>query len=702
MSDINKLLESAKNGFASLEVGQKYKDVAIESIKEWLSNDEFKDYVPSIEHLINTEDWDYLLDCFYQVIPFGTGGRRGEVGIGPNKINKWTIQASAQGHSQFLINKYGEDAKQRGVVLAYDVRQFFGNKHYDDNLSNPVKDLSSKDLATAAAETYAANGIKVYFFEDVRTTPELSFAIRHLKAVAGDMFSASHNPPDFNGKKVYDEFGGQLIPPHDEELVKEVTEKVSDIKRLDFEESKGKGLVEIIASKVDSAYMEALKKLSLSDKRSANILFTPLHGCGGSSVAKVLKELGFNTTLDPKTSNPSGKFENVTFNIPNPEVKQSFENTIKEADKSSELDLIIATDPDADRMGVEVKHEDKWVYLNGNEIGSILTSYAVEKLASKAKMPVVVKTTVTSNLISEIAKAANAEVIGELLVGFKYIGEEMNKLESKGRMGDFLIGMEESHGYIAGNYARDKDGAVGAIWLAELASELKDSGKTLVDYLNGLYTKYGYFKNFQSEIRLPGAEGMEQIAQIQAAFRKNPPKKFGEFQVGSIEDCLDRKPIVSETDRGSKNVLIFKLKPMEGFNSMKITVRPSGTEPKSKMYYELGTLPVSADKLNETKSHTQEVLTKLEKAFMLACYEAIGIDFPDRGFLLFGQIPLFDKLKYFEIEPQIEALKAISDSNEKKEKLAKLLAFLGSDPVEKVDQAFIAKNKVGIKEYLKI
>lgn len=318
-SDEN-LLKFAKEGFKILSVDTKYQDQALEFLKEWLFDPELKEYAPQIEYQIKNKDWDYLLDCFYQIIPFGTGGRRGEVGIGPNRINKWTIQLSAQGHSQYLIKQYKDDAKKRGVVLSYGIREFFTNKHFNDGLPNPVKNLKGRDLAYAAAEVYTANDIKTYVFDAARTTPELSFAIRHLKAVAGDMFDASHNPPEHNGKKVYDEFGGQLIPPDDEILVKEVTQNVKEIKKKDLDEAKSKGLFETIAGKVDEAYIKAVSDLSLSKESNISIVFTPLHGVGGTSVQKILGKAGFKVTPDPKTSNQSGKFENITFNIPNPEV----------------------------------------------------------------------------------------------------------------------------------------------------------------------------------------------------------------------------------------------------------------------------------------------------------------------------------------------------------------------------------------------
>lgn len=699
--DSSTLIPQVEEGFKTLKVEQTYKDQATKLIKEWLDDPQFSDYKQQIQHLIENKDWDYLLDCFYQIIPFGTGGRRGEVGIGPNRINKWTIQSSAQGHSQYLKKIYMNEVSTRGVVLSYGIREFFTNKHFDDNLSNPVKNLKGVDLANAAAEVYTANGVKVYIFDGPRTTPELSFSIRYLKALAGDMFDASHNPPEHNGKKVYDEFGGQLVPPDDEILVKEVTQNVDDIQKISFEEAKKAKLLEFIGQEVDNAFISEIVKLSLSDSRDINIVYTPLHGVGSSSVLKSLEKLGFKVNSDPKTNFYSGKFENVTFNIPNPEVVQSFDTTLKYA-KEIDADIILNSDPDADRIGIMVKHNNNWIYLNGNEIGAVLTDYVISKKNNTVKNGVVIKTTVTTNLATKICEQNNIEIVGELPVGFKYIGQEMNKLEKEDRIGDFLLGIEESNGYIAGNYLRDKDASIAAVWLAELAAELKDQNKTIIDYLVEVYSKYGYFRNYLTEIRLPGAEGMEQIQKIQSTLRNSKPLNFGSFKVRSIEDFLDRKPIVSDTDRVSKDLLVYHIEPPDGYTTMRATVRPSGTEAKSKMYFEIGTAPFEQSKYEEIKATTEELLKEFEKAVLKYCYEAIGVDFPDRGFLIFWQVPMKDKLHYFEIEADIENLKNEQDKGIKQSKLNDLLAFLGTDPIEKVDNAFQAKNKVGIRIYLNL
>lgn len=699
---MNLLITKAEKGFLTLKVSDVYTKNAIEFLESWLTKDDYMDYRPQIEYLIANEYWDYLLDSFYQVIPFGTGGRRGEVGIGPNRINPWTIRASAQGHSQYLLKKYGNKAKSRGVVFAYDVREFLGNKYLSNDLRNPVKNLTSKDLAIAAAGVYAANGIRVHLFNDIRTTPELSFAIRHLEAIAGDMFSASHNPPDHNGKKVYDEFGGQLIPPEDQELVDEVTKNVREIKEMPYEQAISKNLIVGVDPVVDEKYIESATAVSLSNERNLEIIYTPLHGCGNTSVYKALKELGFNILQDPETSNPSGKFENVIFNIPNPEVIQSFETTLKFA-KEKNADIILNSDPDADRIGIMVKHNDDWAFINGNEIGAILTEYAIQKKMKKFEgNESVIKTTVTSNLIKRICEKNGVNVIGELLIGFKYIASEMNKLEKEYKIDGFLLGCEESHGYLAGNYARDKDAVTAAVWLSELAAELKKENKTLVDFLDKIYSQHGYFLNYLTEIRLLGASGKEKIDKIQGSLRKNPPTNFGKFRVKSFEDCLERKPIVSETDKSAKDVLIFQLDPIEDTETIKITIRPSGTEPKIKIYFEIGTQPSVPAELGQIKKKSAAILHDLEKAVMLTCYKIIGIDFPERGFLLFWQLPLNDKLKYFEIESRIEQLKNIQDRKIRQNELLKLISFLGSNPVEKIDGAFKGKYKSSVLEYLNL
>ncbi len=702
--DAKTLLEKAASGFDTLEIADKYRKSALKWLKAWLSEAAFAAYRPQIAYLITAGKWEFLLDAFYQVIPFGTGGRRGLVGIGPNRINPWTIQASAQGHSQYLIRRHGDDARRRGVVLAFDVRKYTQKGVYDDNLPNPVMNLDGRRLAEAAAGVYAANGIRVYMFETCRSTPELSFAIRHLHAVSGDVFSASHNLPTDNGKKVYDSHGGQLIPPEDQALVDEVTENVSDIQVMDFEKARADGLIAFVGQDLDNSYHEAAMAVSLSPQRALRIVYSPLHGTGLTSTYPVLQKLGFDVVLDPETANLSGAFENVTFNIPNPEVLESFDASLPFAKKSG-ADILISTDPDADRIGVMLDHHGRWEFLSGNEIGVILTDYALSKYREKGRLKpqnTVIKTDVTTSLIEKIARRNGVACIGRLLVGFKYIAAEMNRLEDAGRIDDFILGTEESHGFLMGNYARDKDAACAAVWICEHAAELKKRGLTLLDDLNRIYAQYGYCHNYLTEIRLLGAKGLEQIAHIMAHLRGSEIEKFGDFEV---KERIDRwqgppQPHLSKTDTAARNVLVYYFADLPDTDGLKVTVRPSGTEPKIKMYFEVVGRPCEQADLEAARERITGIRKALEKCFMQYCYRLLDIDFPERGFLLFWQLPLADKLKYFEIEDDLARLKDVADAKRRQREAERLLKFLGANPVEKVDGAFRARFGAGIRAYL--
>jgi phosphoglucomutase/phosphomannomutase len=694
----------AKDGFNTLDVSEKYINSALKWLDVWLTDQAFSEYVPQIQYLIENGRWNFLLDSFYQVIPFGTGGRRGLVGIGPNRINPWTIQASDQGHSQYLIKVFGEEAKQRGVVLTWDVRKFTQKGTYDDSTPNPVMDLDGRRLAVAAAEVYAANNVKVYMYDTVRSTPQLSFTIRHLNAISGDMFSASHNLPTDNGKKVYDQYGGQLIPPDDQNLVDEVTQNVKAIETVDFEQAKAGGLIEFIGEEIDEAYYRAVCPVSLSTERNLKIVYSPLHGTGLTSVYPIFQKLGFDVTLDPATSDLSGAFENVTFNIPNPEVVESFDHSLPFAEEV-DADILISTDPDADRIGVMLKHNGAWEFLSGNEIGIILTQYVSSKYQATGRLNpnnVIIKTDVTTSLIQKIADENKVQCIGNLLVGFKYIGDLMNKIESENKIEHFILGTEESHGYLTGNYARDKDAACAAVWISEHAAELKKKNKTLLDDLAEIYVRYGYCHNYLTEIRLLGAKGMEQIMFIMNHLRDSRIDSFGKFKIRNKIDRRDGEPQphLSRTDSSARNMLIYDIEDTPDTAGMRMTVRPSGTEPKIKMYFEVFGKPFKLENIDAEKERVTNIREDLEKSVMQYCYQLLDVDFPDRGFLLFWQLPLNDKLKYFEIEEEITHLKGVSDKKERKEKLFSLLEFLGANPIQKVDKAFQKKYKVSILEYL--
>ena len=704
-----------EEGFRKLHIGKQFKQEALSNIKVWLNDAEFGPYREQLLDLVEREDFELLLDSFYQVIPFGTGGRRGPVGIGTNRINPWTIAASAQGHSDYLVKQYGADARKLGVVLAYDVRRYPDTGIYNSELPNPVEGITSKDLAVEAARVYAANGIKVYLFDDVRTTPELSFAVRYLKAVAGDMFSASHNPKTDNGKKVYEHNGGQLIPPFDQELADTVN-GVTEIKRMDFYEACKRGLIVSIGGKIDNAYLMETASKTLTNERDVVIAYSPLHGVGGTSVYETLKRVGFDVVYDEKTKTPDGGFPHVKFNIPNPEVEESFE-TLFETGEAIGADVLISSDPDADRLGICVKTDAGYEYLNGNEIGVVLTKFILSELSSQGKLPekpVVVKTLVTTELCRTIAENFGCEVIGDLLVGFKYIAEEIRKLEERDEADRFVIGLEESHGYLVGTYARDKDAAPPAVLLCELAAKLKREGKTIIDYLNSIYKEYGYYKTFLSNIILRGAEGRSKIDMIQETLRKNPPSSVAGFEVSRFVDKWEGESHASHTDTMSRNVLVFELVG-EGLSPsltelIKVTVRPSGTEPKTKVYFEVGGKPLGLDatdeELEREKQRVIALVKKLEKDMMKRCYSIIGVDMPERSLELSMLLPVEVKQRYFEVEEEIVNLKLAVDNgtmgkDKAKKRIEDMLLIFGADPVEKITKAFEARTGVTLGEFLR-
>ena len=699
-----------EEGFRELHAGDQFKQEALRNIEVWLNDDEFEPYREQILDLVERKEFELLLDSFYQVLPFGTGGRRGPVGIGTNRINPWTIAASAQGHSDYLVKQYGEDARKRGVVLAYDVRKYPDTGLYSNELPNPVKGITSKDLAVVAAQVYAANGIKVHLFDGIRTTPELSFAVRYLKAVAGDMFSASHNPKTDNGKKVYEHSGGQLIPPFDQELADTVNH-VTEIRRMDFDEACKRGLIASIGDEIDNAYLRETTSKALTDERDVVVVYSPLHGVGGTSVYETLKRVRFDVVYDEKTKTPDGGFPHVKFNIPNPEVEESFE-TLFETGEAIGADVLINSDPDADRLGICVKTDTGYEYLNGNEIAAVLTGFILSELSSQGKLPgnpVVVKTLVTTELCRAIAEKFGCRVIGDLLVGVKYIAEEIRKLEEKGEARCFVVGLEESHGYVVGTYARDKDAAPPAVLLCELAAKLKKESKTIIDYLNSIYKEYGYYRNLLSNVVLLGAEGRTKIDMIQEALRKNPPSEIASFKVARLVDKWTGAPHTSSTDTTSLNVLVFELESDEKL--MKVTVRPSGTEPKTKIYFEVGGKPLGLNAtdegLEQEKQRVTALVKELEKDVILRrCYPIIGVDMPERSLALSTLLPVEVKQKYFEVEEEIVNLKSAVENgamekDEARKRIDNVLLIFGADPVEKITKAFEMRTGMTLGEFLR-
>ena len=531
---------------------------AQENVTTWLTNAKYAEYKPELEKLIAKEDWKTLEDSFFMTIPFGTGGRRGKVGVGSNRINKATIGESAQGLCDYIVAQFGESAKQSGIVIAHDTR------------------TTSREFAEYIANIIAANGFTTYLFDSFRATPELSFAVRYLKTIAGIVISASHNPPQDNGFKAYWTDGAQIIPPHDKGII-EAVEKVQSLPAI----KNNLESVQIVGKEVDDAYIAAIAKESLSESRSASIVYSPLHGTGTTSAKKILEHVGFShLTIVEEQATPDGTFPNLPNNIPNPEVPSASEMLIEYAKRLS-ADIGISTDPDADRLGVVAQDTDgAYKLLTGNQIAALATYY----VANKGAKGFVVRTIVTTDLLDAIAQDFNLPIYNNILVGFKYVAQLIREKQDEGNK-TFLIGGEESYGLLKGSYCRDKDAAVAALLLCELTSELKDQGKSLMWQLNELYKKYGVFTETLSNIQYPGADGFANMQRIMKQLRENPPKDIAGTPITAV---IDREKFEG-TEKG--NVLIFEL---SDDHHTRLTIRPSGTEPKIKIYTQLH-MPVSQE-----------------------------------------------------------------------------------------------------------
>jgi phosphoglucomutase len=593
-------------GFQSIEADASLKEKAAANLVTWLTHTDYAAYRPQLEKLIHDGKWSVLLDSFYQVMPFGTGGRRGSVGIGPNRMNLWTLGASVQGHCDYLKAKFPGQKLQ--VVLAFDVRQFHDKRGvYDRSLPNPVVGLTSRDFCQHASGVYAANGIHSFILPSdskrYLSTPELSFSIRYLKAHGGLNMTASHNPPDDNGSKFYDERGAQPVPPEDQ-LMSEFVDRAAAINLVPFADAVKAGKVHFLDEVPHHKYIELCRKQSLIPpprKGELKVVFTPLHGVGGMCAGETLIAAGFEPILVPEQNTPDGQFPNVT-KTPNPEVPECLDRAERVA-LENKADLLIATDPDADRLGGKVNRQadgtGEFRYINGNEIASLLTHFKLERLAAAGDLPpspIVITTEVTTGQITRIGRQFAAQVINDLLVGFKYHADVLYQLESTGRFGDvtgtpndFVIATEESHGIMATAHLRDKDSACATLLLTELALFQKRQGLTVVDYLDMLNRKYGYYRNDVTNIIMTGLEGKVNMNRMLETLRITPPKSIGGIAVQSFEDLRDEDgrmgPFKGDTDKAARNFLIFRLATVDGVTA-KVCLRPSGTEPKAKAYIE--------------------------------------------------------------------------------------------------------------------
>ena len=541
--------------------------------REWLENDYF-DADTKAELTAIKENDNEIKERFYKDLEFGTAGLRGVIGAGTNRMNIYTVRKATQGLANYILKN---GAEGRGVAIAYDSRRM------------------SPEFADESALCLAANGIKAYVFESLRPTPELSFAVRKLNCIAGINITASHNPPEYNGYKVYWEDGAQITPPHDTGIMAEV-EAVTDyatVKTMSLEAAKEAGLYEVIGEAVDDAYMEELKKQVIHQdaidqmNKDLKIVYSPLHGTGNIPVRRILKELGFENVYVVKEQElPDGNFPTVSY--PNPEAKEAFELGLKLA-KDVDADLVLATDPDADRLGVYVKDTKSGEYkvLTGNMSGCLLADYEISQTKAVKGLPkdgCLIKSIVTSNMAKAIAESYGVKLI-DVLTGFKFIGQQILEFEKTG-IGTYLFGFEESYGCLIGTYARDKDAIVATMALCEAAAYYKTLGKTLWDAMIDMYEKYGYYKDDIQSITLKGIEGLEKIQNILETLRKEPPAEIGGYRVqrardykaGTIKDL--RTGETSDTGLPASNVLYYELE-----NDAWVCVRPSGTEPKVKFYY---------------------------------------------------------------------------------------------------------------------
>lgn len=561
-----------------------------ENYTYWMSNEYFDDTTRKELSEIRDNEKE-IEDRFYRDLEFGTGGMRGVIGAGTNRMNKYMVRKAAQGLANYIKKQPGEPGK--GIAIAYDSR------HY------------SEKFAFETALVFAANGMKSFVFESLRPTPELSFAVRHLGCAAGVVITASHNPKEYNGFKAYGSDGGQLPPEQSDAVTLEV-EAIGDIASIgcmSLKEAYEKDLLKIIGSDVDDAYIAALKKVSVNPEltkkvgQDSKLIYTPLHGSGNIPVRRILKEIGFEHVLVvPEQELPDPDFSTVKY--PNPEEKAAFSLAIEMA-KREDVDLIIGTDPDADRVGVVVRNSSgEYVTLTGNQTGCLLLEYILSQKAQRDEIPAnafAVTTIVSSDLAKEITKHNNVELI-TVLTGFKFIGEQIRLLDDSGKK-KFLFGFEESYGYLAGTHARDKDAVVASMLIAEVYAWYKSRGMNLFEGLIEIFKKYGFYREGIDSFTLKGKEGIEKINSAMEVLREKCPRFFGDSEVGAISDyhLRTRLDIAGGEIRAltlpGSNVLYYEMK--SGFW---FCIRPSGTEPKIKIYY-----GVSAGSLEKAESFLENL-----------------------------------------------------------------------------------------------
>ena len=572
----------------------------LEEYKKWCESPEFDEETKK-ELIAIKDDEKEIEDRFYKELEFGTAGLRGIIGAGTNRMNQYTVGKATQGLANYILEQGTEN---KGVAISYDSRRM------------------SKEFSMQTALILCANGIKAYLFENLRPVPELSFAVRELKCTAGVMITASHNPPKYNGYKVYWDDGAQIVSPRDKDIIAKVrnVENYNEIKKISKEEAIEKGLLKIVGTEMDEKYKNVLKNAVLNPEimneegKKLKVVYTPLHGTGNTIVEGLLKELGMeNVYVVPEQKEPDGNFPTVDY--PNPEDKKAFKLALELA-KKVDADVVLATDPDADRLGILAKDTKTGKYMDytGNMSALLIAEYRISGMQEKGILPsngMFITTIVSSDLAKAIAKNYNLECI-EVLTGFKNIGAVMKKAEEN-KDKTYVFGFEESYGCLIGDYARDKDGIAAVMALCEAACYYKSKGKTLWDAMQDIYKKYGYYKETQVSIVREGAEGAREIEEMMSKTREKNIEKIGEYKVLTFKDV--KKDIVKDMQTGkisktglpTSNVLYYELE-----DNNWCCVRPSGTEPKIKLYMGVkGTSDEDAsDKLEKLKEKMIEVVTK--------------------------------------------------------------------------------------------
>ncbi|RSK26226.1 phospho-sugar mutase [Bacillus sp. HMF5848] len=562
--------------------------------KRWMQHENLdQEMKQQLEDMKN--DSKLLEDCFYKNLEFGTGGMRGEIGPGTNRMNVYTVRKASEGLARY-IDTFGEEAKKRGVVIAYDSRH------------------KSPEFAMEAAATLATHGIQTYVFDELRPTPELSFAVRYLHAYAGIVVTASHNPPEYNGYKVYGPDGGQLPPEAADAVISHVDSVENEllVNVTDKQELKEQGLIQIIGEAIDRVYIEKLTTISvnpsLSNEVDVKVVFTPLHGTANKPVRDGLAALGYkNVTVVKEQELPDPNFSTVS--SPNPEENAAFELAIK-VGKEIDADVLIGTDPDADRVGVAVKDlNGEYVVLTGNQTGALMLEYILSQKQANGVLPangIVLKTIVTSEIGRAVASAYNLPTV-DTLTGFKFIGEKIKQYEETGEH-TFLFGYEESYGYLVGDFVRDKDAVQAALMAVEVAAYYKKQGMTVYEGLMQLFEKYGFYREGLRSLTLKGKQGAEQIAVLLETFRSNPPVEIAGKKISVIEDYeISKRVNVAEGKEEhihlpASNVLKYHLE-----DGSWCCLRPSGTEPKAKFYFGV---------IGDSYAQSEAMLTELADGFM--------------------------------------------------------------------------------------